>query len=120
MIKMSRKAKKAMAVALTAGMLASTAATPVMAATAGWKQNAKGWWYENADGTYPANKWQSINGKWYYFDANGYMVSDWKQINGKWYYFGGANDGAMKDGWFKDATGQYSRSEEHTSELQSQ
>ena len=130
MIKMSRKAKKAMAVALTAGMLASTAATPVMAATAGWKQNAKGWWYENADGTYPANKWQSINGKWYYFDANGYMVSGWKSINGKWYYFGDANDGAMKsgwksiggkwyylgeagdgsmkDGWFKDYTGKYS------------
>ena len=127
---MSRKAKKAMAVALTAGMLASTAATPVMAATAGWKQNAKGWWYENADGTYPANKWQSINGKWYYFDANGYMVSGWKSINGKWYYFGDANDGAMKsgwksiggkwyylgeagdgsmkDGWFKDYTGKYS------------
>ena len=107
---MSRKAKKAMAVALTAGMLASTAATPVMAATAGWKQNAKGWWYENADGTYPANKWQSIGGKWYYFDANGYMVSGWKQIpaGGKWYYFGGTNDGAMKDGWFKDTTGQYS------------
>ena len=130
---MSRKAKKAMAVALTAGMLASTAATPVMAATAGWKQNSKGWWYENADGTYPANKWQSINGKWYYFDANGSMASGWQSINGKWYYFGGANDGAMKsgwqpiggkwyylgeaedgsmkDGWFKDYTGQYSYAE---------
>mgnify|MGYP002514086929 CR=1 FL=1 len=51
MIKMSRKAKKAMAVALTAGMLASTAVTPVMAATQGWKQNSKGWWYQNADGS---------------------------------------------------------------------
>ena len=127
---MSRKAKKAMAVALTAGMLASTAATPVMAATEGWKQNTKGWWYQNADGSYPANKWEKINGKWYYFDANGYMVNGWKSIGGKWYYFGGANDGAMKsgwqplggkwyylgeaedgsmkDGWFKDYTGQYS------------
>ena len=76
MIKMSRKAKKAMAVALTAGMLASTAATPVMAATEGWKKNSTGWWYQNADGSWPANKWEKINGSWYYFDANGYMKAN--------------------------------------------
>ena len=106
MIKMSRKAKKAMAVALTAGMLASTAVTPVMAATQGWKQNSKGWWYQNADGSYPANKWSLINGKWYYFDANGYMKANaWVQDKaGKWYFVGA--DGAMKvNSWAKDKAG---------------
>ncbi|MBQ4524189.1 MAG: N-acetylmuramoyl-L-alanine amidase family protein [Lachnospiraceae bacterium] len=103
---MSRKAKKAMAVALTAGMLASTAATPVMAATQGWKQNAKGWWYQNADGSYPANKWSKINGVWYYFDANGYMLANsWvKDSKGKWYFVG--ENGAMKiNSWAKDSKG---------------
>ena len=103
---MSRKAKKAMAVALTAGMLASTAVTPVMAATQGWKQNSKGWWYQNADGSYPANKWSQINGKWYYFDANGYMLANaWvKDSKGKWYFVG--KDGAMKtNAWAQDKDG---------------
>ena len=106
MIKMSRKAKKAMAVALTAGMLASTAVTPVMAATQGWKQNSKGWWYQNADGSYPANKWEKINGKWYYFNANGYMLANaWaKDSKGLWYYVGA--DGAMKtNAWAQDKKG---------------
>ena len=106
MIKMSRKAKKAMAVALTAGMLASTAVTPVMAATQGWKQNSKGWWYQNADGSYPANKWSLINGKWYYFNANGYMLANsWVPDKaGKWYFVGA--DGAMKaNAWAKDKNG---------------
>ena len=106
MIKMSRKAKKAMAVALTAGMLASTAVTPVMAATQGWTQNSKGWWYQNADGTYPANKWSQINGKWYYFDANGYMLANkWvKDSAGKWYYVG--KSGAMlTNAWVPDKNG---------------
>ena len=106
MIKMSRKAKKAMAVALTAGMLASTAVTPVMAATQGWKQNSKGWWYQNADGSYPANKWSQINGKWYYFDANGYMLANkWvKDSAGKWYYVG--KSGAMlTNAWIQGKDG---------------
>ena len=39
----------------------------------GWKKNSTGWWYVNADGSYPTNKWQKINNAWYYFDSNGYM-----------------------------------------------
>lgn len=54
--------------------------------TAGWKQDGKGWWYRNADGTYPANCWQEINGKWYFFDSTGYMATGWIQWNGKYYY----------------------------------
>lgn len=57
----------------------------------GWKQDATGWWYQNADGSYPANAWKQVNGKWYYFEANGYMAAN-KWINGT-YYVG--SDGAM-------------------------
>lgn len=56
----------------------------------GWKQDNTGWWYQNADGSYPANSWKEINGVWYYFEGNGYMASN------KWignYYVGAS--GAM-------------------------
>ena len=42
----------------------------------GWKKNSTGWWYVNADGSYPTNKWQKINNVWYYFDSNGYMKAN--------------------------------------------
>lgn len=63
----------------------------------GWQQDSKGWWYQNADGTYPTKKWQQIDGKWYYFDASGYMLTGWQKIDGVWYYLGGG--GAMATGW---------------------
>ena len=56
----------------------------------GWKQDNTGWWYQNADGSYPTNSWKEINGAWYYFEGNGYMASN------KWignYYVGAS--GAM-------------------------
>lgn len=59
--------------------------------TEGWKQDGAGWWYQNADGSYPANAWKQVNGRWYYFEANGYMAAN-KWINGT-YYVG--SDGAM-------------------------
>ena len=64
----------------------------------GWQKDNKGWWYRNADGTYPTNNWQQVNGsypkndwqridgKWYYFDSVGYMVTGWIEWNGKYYY----------------------------------
>lgn len=42
----------------------------------GWQQDATGWWYRNADGSYPANTWKEIAGKQYYFGADGYMLHD--------------------------------------------
>ncbi len=27
-----------------------------------WNQDAKGWWYQNDDGTYPVSSWQWIDG----------------------------------------------------------
>lgn len=38
-----------------------------------WKQDEKGWWYENDDGSYPVNQWQEIAKKKYYFNETGYM-----------------------------------------------
>ncbi len=68
-------------------------------ATEGWKKNSKGWWYQNADGSYPKNSWKKIGNKWYHFDANGYMQTNWQKIGSKWYYFDAG--GVMKTGWQK-------------------
>ena len=65
--------------------------------TYGWIQNEHGWWFKNKDGSYPKNKWESIDGEWYYFNSDGYAVTGWHQIGGKWYYF---NSGCkMQTGW---------------------
>lgn len=64
----------AAAVMMTAGM-----ATTAMAAQ--WKQDAKGWWWQNDDGTYPTNCWKWLDGnkdgiaECYYFDNVGYMAA---------------------------------------------
>lgn len=89
----------------------------------GWKTDAKGDWYQRANGTWPKDGFEYIeenkswfyfnsegycvksdwilhtDGEWYYFDADGYMVTSWRRIDGKWYYFN--RDGSMKKGWVK-------------------
>ena len=89
-----------------------------------WMQDAKGWWYKNADGTYPSSTWQVIDEEWYYFDAAGYRAEGWKAIGGKWYYFDKetgimasnawvdnhyyvSGSGAMATGWLKLDEGWY-------------
>ncbi len=75
-------------------------------ALAGWERDDKGWWWKNADGSWPHEEWKKIDGKWYYFHQDGYMayytwVGD---------YFVG-DDGAMltnsitPDGYHVDASG---------------
>ena len=84
-----------------------------------WIQDSTGWWFRNADGTYPVNQWAYINGAWYHFNAAGYrengwitlngvrfyleadgrMVTGWKQMEETWYYFDGS--GAMRTGWLQ-------------------
>ena len=82
--------------------------TSTAAPGAEWKKNDKGWWYEEADGSYPTNAWKLIKDKWYYFDNVGYMVEN------RWvgnYYLGA--DGAMlvststPDGYYVNASGVY-------------
>lgn len=67
---------------------------------AGWVKDSKGWWYRNADGTWPKSEWLKDEGKWYWFDAKGYAVSScWKKIGGYWYWFNSLC--AMATGWRK-------------------
>lgn len=69
--------------ALTNAVVSAIGPTPV---AAGWQKDAKGWWYKNADGTYPANAWCKLGGYWYYFDNEGYAAKGWQKIKGEWYY----------------------------------
>ena len=78
----------------------------LMNSTDKWIQDAKGWWYRYADGSYPKNQWLKLAGEWYYFDSYGYAAqNEWKCLKGLWYYF---NDkckmvrGFLKDGdyWY--------------------
>lgn len=62
-----------------------------------WVLSSAGWWYRNADGSYPANAWQLIDDQWYYFNGAGYMMTGWQPIGGTWYYLSGS--GAMLTGW---------------------
>ena len=75
----------------------------------GWNKTSKGWWFKNADGSYPkdglkqlggflfyfdkngyiiTNTWKEIDGEWYRFNKDGEALAEWQNINGKWYYFG--------------------------------
>lgn len=51
-----------------------------------WVEDQTGWWYENTDGTYPANGWAQINNVWYFFGQDGYMKTGWIDWMNKQYY----------------------------------
>ena len=51
-----------------------------------WHINNQGWWYRNADGSYPRRTWENIGDRWYYFDAAGYLHKGWVSCHGDWYY----------------------------------
>ena len=72
---------------------AASRASVGTAVTSGWKQDSKGWWYMNANGTISTSGWQSIGGAWYFFGPDGYMKTGWIQWDGLWYYCG--SSGAM-------------------------
>ena len=77
---------------------AMTLAMSVTAFAAGWVQNDTGWWWDNGDGTWPANEWRWLDGnadgvaECYYFGADGYMLSNTVTPDG--YYVRG--DGAWE------------------------
>lgn len=52
-----------------------------------WGQDATGWWYSHADGSYTFSGWEKIRGSWYAFDSAGYMRTGWVELDGKTYYF---------------------------------
>ncbi|KXB58192.1 hypothetical protein HMPREF1871_00580, partial [Gemelliphila asaccharolytica] len=66
-----RKIKKCLAPCLIAFSMVipsfSASATEKNLENNGWIKNSVGWWYQNSDGSYPANEWGQINGEWYWF-----------------------------------------------------
>lgn len=71
----------------------SSSGGPSGTAKGAWLKDDIGWWYCNADRSYPISCWQYIDNYWYYFDGSGYMVTGWVYWNNVWYYCG--SSGAM-------------------------
>lgn len=65
----------------------------------GWKKDGKGWWYQNADGSYPKNQWKKVGSNWYHFNTSGYMQTGWLKLGNTWYYL--KSGGEMATGWLK-------------------
>ena len=70
---------------------------PVISQAGTWKKNSTGWWWQEDNGSWPANQWKYIQGTWYAFDGNGYMRTGWYWDGRSWYYLTGS--GAMAEGW---------------------
>lgn len=85
---MKKRLKSLLRTVLVAGAMTLMMTSTALAGQ--WKQDNVGWWYQNDDGSYPANEWLLDNGKWYFFDNTGYMVANRWEGN---YYLGA--DGAM-------------------------
>lgn len=87
--------------------------TPIQEKTkAGWNVGQYGYWYQYENGSYPSNKWETINHHWYLFNRDGYMVTGWHRWDGQtcdpddgggdWYFLdntaGGELEGACWHG----------------------
>ena len=74
-----RMVKQAVMLAVAAAMTVG-AATTAMAAE--WKQDTKGWWWQEDNGSYPTSQWKWLDGnkdgiaECYYFDGTGYMMAN--------------------------------------------
>ena len=70
--------KELRTVAAFAAAAAMTMAFVMTASAAAWKQDAKGWWVENEDGSYLKNQWYQSpeSGLWYYMGKDGYMLTN--------------------------------------------
>lgn len=81
---------------ILAAALAMTFSMSITSFAGTWKQEAKGWWYQNEDGTYPQSGWQWIDGNGdgvaesYYFDENGYLLTNTTTPDGYTVNDGGA------------------------------
>ena len=70
-----------------------------------WVQDAGGWWYRFADGTYPRGQALVIDGGTYRFDQSGYLLTGWVRDGGYWFHHGAS--GAMSTGWLVDGGAWY-------------
>ena len=86
--------------ALLTGVLVAGLSVSTTVYAGEWKSNQNGWlWYEEEDGSYPANCQKEIEGDTYSFTQYGYMETGWKYRDGLWYYFG--EDGKMCKNFWK-------------------
>ena len=99
---MKRHIRILCALGLLLAALCLMSSSRASAATEGWAQNAKGWWYRFEDGTWPASEWLKVGDNWYYFGEDGYMKTGWLQLEEKWYYL--KKSGAMATGWYPAPT----------------
>ena len=90
-----KRVSKTLSLLLLIATLSLSATKLVEAGT--WRQDAKGWWYQNDNNSYPRSSWQLIGGQWYYFNTTGYMTTGWVNLGGSWYYL--QPSGAMATGW---------------------
>lgn len=99
--------KKILFPAFVATVMAASLSMSAIEASAVWKSDEKGYWWQEEDGTYPKNEWKKIKNSWYYFDEEGYRVTGLHEINGHKYYF--HEDGKMAVGWTRidDGTWEY-------------
>jgi|GEM_PF-5468597 len=90
-----KRVSKTLSLLLLIATLSLSATKLVEAGT--WQQDAKGWWYQNDNNSYPRSSWQLIGGQWYYFNDTGYMATGWVNLGSSWYYLNPS--GAMVTGW---------------------
>lgn len=94
---MKKNFKKLLTFASVVTMLLSS----TLISHAGWVQDNVGWWYQNADGTYPVSSWYWIDGnndgisECYYFDEIGYCLLNTTTPDG---YMVDANGAWIVDG----------------------
>lgn len=74
----------------------------------GWVKDSNGWWWQDEDGTWPAQEWRLINHHYYLFNIHGYICTGWhrwdpdkKQIDpkdgsGDWYFLDNTKDGPLE------------------------
>ncbi|MCB7317803.1 hypothetical protein [Lacrimispora sp. 210928-DFI.3.58] len=70
--------RKSMKILTMAGIMSVMMGATVYAGS--WQRDDVGWWYQNDNGSYPANAWMWIDGngdgvsECYYFNSNGYCL----------------------------------------------
>lgn len=81
--------------------------TPIQAKTkAGWNKGQYGYWWQDEDGSWPANEWRLINHHYYLFNRDGYMVTGWHRWDGQtcdpddgsgdWYFLDNTSGGELE------------------------
>lgn len=93
---------------VTASLLlaASMIALNPMKASAEWRQDSNGWWYDKG-GSW-SQGWDMIDSKWYYFDKDGYMKIGWLKDGVNWYYLyenGQMAENTTVNGYLIDSNG---------------